>query len=328
MKKGNSPGKRELVVDRAVNHQADEELSEAKVEEMDKSIRSAQMDRSATTCPASGGGGGENGRRPGGLGEPWHSSHDPLAVALELDSALEAEGSAEGSAEELERVLGRAERCAECRSTLEQIAHWLAELGHVEPVVAGEAVGRWELYHELMATEPRSRVERRRRVRDEARFQQWGLCRLLLDEAMSAAHSAPGSAAELGELAAEIGERLDVEHYGAGWVSSLRSRVAAVRAWLRMVAGDRAGARELLATARAEAARGPGELAGRELLERVAERWASSGEAGRIGGRGEGGGSGLEAWMRRLREAAVSGAGGGGERLGSAPRAAGDSRGR
>ena len=95
-------------------------------------------------------------------------------------------------------------------------------------------------------------------IRQEARFQTWGLCELLL--ARSAGAGETGEAGRLASLALAGAERLDPSRHAAAVVADLKARAWAALGEARRRAADLAGAEEALRAAAACLSHGTGDL--------------------------------------------------------------------
>jgi tetratricopeptide (TPR) repeat protein len=112
--------------------------------------------------------------------------------------------------------------CPSCRESYEEVLRLQREFDHWDERVA-VLEGRQAplLYAELA---PRPFEEQLATIRDEERFQNWGLCQLLLKEGMEAVFEDPTRAIALAELAVRITEYLVEEAYDPDWVLDLKAR--------------------------------------------------------------------------------------------------------
>src|SRR5436305_4486145 len=95
-------------------------------------------------------------------------------------------------------------------------------------------------------------------IRQEARFQSWGLCELLLAQTAEVDEST--GAAHLAALALAGAERLDPARHAAAVVEDLKARAWAALGEARRRAADLAGAEEALRAAAACLSHGTGDL--------------------------------------------------------------------
>lgn len=120
-------------------------------------------------------------------------------------------------------------RVAEIRALQRSLGHWN------ESIVVREGGEAPALLAEL---EELASEERFLRVAQDARFQTWGLCQLLLERGREATLGAPTQAVELAELAVRVAEELVEEPYHPDWVGDLRARSWAHLGNARRVAGE------------------------------------------------------------------------------------------
>ncbi|HTQ79148.1 MAG TPA: hypothetical protein VMM92_04070, partial [Thermoanaerobaculia bacterium] len=115
--------------------------------------------------------------------------------------------------------------CPGCRESHAEIQRLQHEFDHWDERVA-VLEGRQApfLWAELA---DRSFEEQLAAVRDEERFQTWGLCQLLLKESLAAAFEEPGRAIAAAELAVRITEHLHEAAYDPDWVLDLKARSCA-----------------------------------------------------------------------------------------------------
>jgi tetratricopeptide (TPR) repeat protein len=112
--------------------------------------------------------------------------------------------------------------CPGCRESYEEVLRLQREYEHWDERVA-VLEGRQAplLFAELA---PLPFEEQLAAVRGEERFQNWGLCQLLLRESLEAAFEDPTRAISLAELGVRITEFLVEEAYDPEWVLDLRAR--------------------------------------------------------------------------------------------------------
>ncbi|HEV7784535.1 MAG TPA: hypothetical protein VGQ28_04305 [Thermoanaerobaculia bacterium] len=138
----------------------------------------------------------------------------------------------------------------------------LAVLERVRSVLDRERAAAPAFCAELLALPPEAALER---IRQEPRFQTWGLCELLLakSEELAAADSEAadlGGAAHFAALALAGAERLDPARHAAPVVEDLKARAWAAAGEARRRGGDLAAAEEALRAAAACLSHGTGDL--------------------------------------------------------------------
>jgi tetratricopeptide (TPR) repeat protein len=112
--------------------------------------------------------------------------------------------------------------CPGCRESYEEVQRLLRELEHWdERVAVTEGRQAPVLYAELKEW---SFEEQLAAVRNEERFQNWGLCQLLLKESLEAVFEEPLRAIDLAELGVRVTEYLVEEAYDPDWVLDLKAR--------------------------------------------------------------------------------------------------------
>jgi tetratricopeptide (TPR) repeat protein len=112
--------------------------------------------------------------------------------------------------------------CPVCRETYEEIARLKREAEHWdERVAVFEGRQAPELLEELLPHPFDVQVSM---VRDDERFQTWGLCQVLLKRSLKTATESPLQALALAELAVRISELLVDEAYDPNWVFDLRAK--------------------------------------------------------------------------------------------------------
>jgi hypothetical protein len=175
----------------------------------------------------------------------------------------------------------------------------LATLERLRSTLDRERVEAPALCAELLALPAEMALER---VRQEARFQTWGLCELLLTKSAEPA-AADGEVARLATLALAGAERLDPSRHAAAVVADLKARAWAAVGEARRLAADLTGAEEALRAAAVCLSHGTGDLLvearllefeaavrrgqGRQgeaaaLLKLAAARYRETGEAERL----------------------------------------------
>ncbi len=101
-----------------------------------------------------------------------------------------------------------------------------AEAMRHERALAQERAEAPQLFEELRGL-PHNR--RRLLLRNSRRFQTWALCQTIIDCSQNQLFTDPQDGLELAELATEIAERLDIEHYGAPQANDMKAA-----AWCQM----------------------------------------------------------------------------------------------
>jgi len=119
----------------------------------------------------------------------------------------------------------------------------------VEHDILAERERAESLWPRLQACSPDQRL---RLVRSETRYQIWGLYGLILAESRTAARVDPAAAAGLAELALAIADLLHPCAYGEPRIHDFRGAAWVALANARRLAGDFAGCRQALQTAREE----------------------------------------------------------------------------
>lgn len=161
--------------------------------------------------------------------------------------------------EELQQqvVLHLLERCPVCREIHREILRMQEEVGHWnEEIVVAEGLEAPELWSRL-ADLPYE--EQEKQVDEEAEFQAWGLCQLLLKKSLAAGFEDPTAAVNLANLAVKISGRLgDVYH--PEWVQDIRARALAYLGNSRRVLGELRSAEDAFRSAKSCLAQGTGDL--------------------------------------------------------------------
>jgi hypothetical protein len=152
----------------------------------------------------------------------------------------------------------------------------LAALSRARSELDRERAAAPALAAELLALPPERREER---LRQDRRFQTWGLAELLLARSLDAPE--PAEAAGLALLALTGAERLDPERHPAPVAGDLKARIWAAAGEARRRRGDLAGAEEALRAAATSLALGTGDLlVEARLLEFEAAVRRTQGRAG------------------------------------------------
>ena len=112
--------------------------------------------------------------------------------------------------------------CPGCRESYEEVLRLQREYEHWDERVAVLEGRQAPLLFAELALLPFE--EQLAAVRGEERFQNWGLCQLLLRESLEAAFEDPTRAISLAELGVRITEFLVEEAYDPEWVLDLRAR--------------------------------------------------------------------------------------------------------
>ncbi len=111
------------------------------------------------------------------------------------------------------------------KTAYETILVWMRGLDHDDPRVSVEFETRHRLFSDLL--EAPEHEERLERVRRDRLYQQWGLCRLLLDMSAQVRSGSAAYSLDLAELADAAAQGLDRDLYGVRWVADLRALAAA-----------------------------------------------------------------------------------------------------
>lgn len=171
-----------------------------------------------------------------------HIHRDFRSLALQLDSATEDATTFTA--------------CPTCRQAYETVQHCLQQLEHPRPHMALEFINRHELYYDLLGRHP-SHGERLDRVRSEALYHHWGLCRLLLQESRAAMSNGRFRfSLQQAELASEVAAHLDSDLYSAEWVADLRAEASATRGDIHRLLNQLLAARKHIRDARYYLAKG------------------------------------------------------------------------
>lgn len=110
--------------------------------------------------------------------------------------------------------------CPSCRIAYEEVLRYQREFDHWdERVAVFEGQEAPELFAEL---EPWPFEQQLERVRNEERFQTWGLCQLLLKKSLEAGFEEPSKAVAFADLGVLISNLLVEEAYDPNWLEDLR----------------------------------------------------------------------------------------------------------
>jgi tetratricopeptide (TPR) repeat protein len=219
----------------------------------------------------------------------------PMALARLLNGRMETEEIRGQLVPHLVR------QCPGWREVDARLQELVREVGHWDEVLAvSEGTEAPELWRELERLGQRQLIEL---VESDARYQTWGLCRLLLRRGREAVAGHPETAARLASLAVRIAGHLG-EAYDLAWVADLRSLALAYLGDARRALGELKGARDACESARTARAAGTGSPAveaealalealllrdERQLGEAVAMLERVHALYGGAGGKGEGG---------------------------------------
>ncbi len=132
----------------------------------------------------------------------------------------------------------------------------LASLNRLRSALWRERAAAPALASELLAIAPERREDR---LRQDARFQTWGLCELLLTKSLETLED-PVTASSLATLALTGADRLDGDEHPAAVVADLQARAWAAAGEARRRQGDLAGAEVALRAAAGCLAQGTGDL--------------------------------------------------------------------
>jgi tetratricopeptide (TPR) repeat protein len=181
--------------------------------------------------------------------EPRESHLTPMALARLLTGRMEAEEIRGQLVPHLLR------QCPGWREVDARLQELVREVGHWDEVLAvSEGTEAPELWRGLEQLGQRQQIEL---VESEARYQTWGLCRLLLRRGGEAVADHPETSARLASLAVRIAGHLG-EAYDPAWVSDLRSLALAHLGDARRALGELQGARDAVESARTARAAGTG----------------------------------------------------------------------
>lgn len=103
-------------------------------------------------------------------------------------------------------------------------------------------------------------------VRNDPRFQTWGVCELLLRRSQGGYTDDPREAAALAELAVVVAENLDVRHHPRFLLGDLRARAWACLGNVRRILSDFLGAEEAFRQAELHLAQGTGDRVEKAVL--------------------------------------------------------------
>jgi tetratricopeptide (TPR) repeat protein len=112
--------------------------------------------------------------------------------------------------------------CPGCRTSYEEVLRLQREVEHWDERIA-VLEGR-EAPALLAELAPRTFEEQLAAVRNDERFQNWGLCQLLLKESLKSGVEEPAQAIAWAELAVRITEHLVEAAYDPDWVLDLKAR--------------------------------------------------------------------------------------------------------
>jgi tetratricopeptide (TPR) repeat protein len=122
----------------------------------------------------------------------------------------------------------------------------------------------------ILESHPQAR--RRLMIRNDRRFQSWGLYQCLLERFRDLMEHRPGEAAEAAELALEIAGSLDPAEHGRGRIADFQVGALAALGEARRRLSDLEGAREALLQARERLEEGTGDLLEEAELEHLRGR--------------------------------------------------------
>jgi len=148
------------------------------------------------------------------------------------------------------------ELCPNCQEVHREIRRMQAEVGHWnEEIVVSEGLEAPELWARI-ADLPFE--EQEKQIEEDARFQSWGLCQLVLRKSLEAGFEEPPTAVSLANLAVKISHRLgDVYH--PEWVEDIRARAAAQLGNARRVLGELRSADDAFRSAEVHLENGTGD---------------------------------------------------------------------
>jgi hypothetical protein len=132
----------------------------------------------------------------------------------------------------------------------------LASLNRLRSTLGRERAVAPALASELLALAPERREDR---LRQDSRFQTWGLCELLLTKSLETLEE-PVTAGSLAALALAGADRLDPDEHPPAVVADLKARAWAAAGEARRRQGDHAGAEVALRAAAGCLAQGTGDL--------------------------------------------------------------------
>ena len=134
--------------------------------------------------------------------------------------------------------------CSGCLASLSQLYEMVEDLEHFDPSVAPEILTAKELAFKLAPLPVEDRVAR---VRDDLRYQQWGLAQRLLATSRDLWFTDPARGHDEAVVAVAVADRLSPSTYHPEWVADLRAKAHAYLAnTLRILGEFRQAEREFL----------------------------------------------------------------------------------
>jgi hypothetical protein len=125
--------------------------------------------------------------------------------------------------------------CPACLESFTRLHELVEELEHYDPSVAPEILTADELSAKLAPMALPAKVAR---VRDDMRYQQWGLAQHLLAASRELWCSDPELAHEHAVVAVEVADRVDAKTYHPQWVADLRAKAHAYLANTFRILGE------------------------------------------------------------------------------------------
>lgn len=145
--------------------------------------------------------------------------------------------------------------CPTCMESFTRLHQMVEELEHFDPSVAPEILTAVELFAKLDSLRLEDKVAR---VRDDLRYQQWGLAQRLLTAAWELWFTDRERAHEHAVVAAAVADRIDPETYHPRWAADLRAKAHAYLANTYRILGEFGDAEREFTKAEGYALKGTG----------------------------------------------------------------------
>lgn len=153
--------------------------------------------------------------------------------------------------------------CPTCLESFTRLHEMVEEMEHYDPSVAPEILTADELLGKLA---PMPLADKVARVRDDVRYQQWGIAQHLLAASRELWCSDPELAHEHAVVAVEVADRVDAKTYHPLWVADLRAKAHAYLANAFRILGEFQSAEREFVTAEILVNRGTGRGRARALV--------------------------------------------------------------